>query len=98
MFSILVRIVQFYKYRKNVSSLGMVKPHLPESIEKSLPRDVVNYIYTFVPHMEKTPTPKTSPSLEKQLRRIQAISLKGKSSMYMNELDDFILDHNKYLN
>jgi len=75
----------------------MVKPHLPETIEKIFPENVIRYIYTFVPHLEKIPTPKTSPSLEKQLRRIQTISLKGKGSMYMQDLEDFVLDHSKYL-
>ena len=37
--------------------------------------------------------PKTpSPSLQRELAKIQKICLKGKSAMYMNELDDFCLD------
>jgi hypothetical protein len=74
----------------------MVKPQLPEHINKMFPIDVVKLIYSFVPHLEKVPSPKGSPSLERELRRIQSKFMKGKSSMYMNELEDFVLDHNKH--
>lgn len=74
----------------------MVKPLLPEHISKMFPVDVVKNIYSFVPHLVKIPSPKGSPSLERELRRIQSKCFKGKSAMYMNELDDFVLDHNKH--
>ena len=70
----------------------MVKPRLPDSIAKLLPLDVIWYISTFVPHLEKRQTPSSSPSLQKELTRIQTINLKGKSAMYMRDLEDFLLD------
>lgn len=70
----------------------MVKPRLPEEIEQLLPDDVVKYIYRYVPHLEKLITPKSSPSLERELKRIQMKTLMGKSAMYMKELEDFLLE------
>jgi hypothetical protein len=70
----------------------MVKPRLPEQIEEQLPEDVIKYIYRYVPHLDKIKTPTTSPSLERELKRIQIKTLQGKSTMYMKELEDFILE------
>ena len=67
-----------------------MKPRLPYVIEQQLPEDIVKYIATFVPHYPKPTTPKISPSLEKELQKIQTIQLRGKSPMYMKDLDDFI--------
>jgi hypothetical protein len=69
----------------------MVKPRLPYEIEQSLPQDVVNVIYSYVPHVKKV-SPKSSPSLQKELTRIQSMNLRGKSPDYMRGLDDFVLD------
>jgi len=69
----------------------MVKPRLPYEVEQSLPQDVVNVIYSYVPHIKKV-SPKSSPSLQKELTRIQSKNLRGKSPEYMRDLDDFILD------
>jgi hypothetical protein len=74
----------------------MVKPRLPDSIAKLLPLDVIWYISTFVPHREKRQTPSSSPSLQKELTRIQTMKLKGKNAMYMRELEDFLLDDDNY--
>jgi len=46
--------------------------------------------------MEKRQTPSSSPSLQKELTRIQTMKLKGKSAMYMRELEDFMLDDDNY--
>jgi hypothetical protein len=70
----------------------MVKPILPREISMNLPVDVIRSIYSFVPHMPNTPSPKTSPSLQKELIRIQTSSLIKKSAMFMYELVDFVLD------
>ena len=67
-----------------------MKPQLPEVIRLALPKEIVQYIYTFVPHLERTKTP--SPSLQKELKRIQTLTLKGKSPMYMKDFEDFCLD------
>jgi len=70
----------------------MVKPQLPQSVELVFPEDVLRIIYSYVSHIKKPPSTETSPSLEKELRKIQAKAYKGKSAMYMTELDYFILD------
>jgi hypothetical protein len=69
-----------------------MKPHLPDEIRLTLPCEIVHHIYSFLPHMEKE-TPKTvSPSLQKELKRIQNMRLRGKSSTYMKDFEDFCLD------
>jgi len=73
-------------------TLGMVKPRLPEQIELIFPVELVRIINSYVPHLDKVPSPKTSPSLQRELTRIQGKSLAGKNAMYMRDLDDFILD------
>jgi len=70
----------------------MVKPELPEDIQLLFPIELVRLINSFVPHYPKKVSPKTSPSLQKELTRIQSKCFRGKSSMYMMEFDDFILD------
>jgi hypothetical protein len=70
----------------------MVKPQLPEDVQMLLPLELVRLIDSFVPHIKKTPTPKTSPSLQRELMRIQTKNLRGKSPTYMRGLDDFVLD------
>lgn len=70
----------------------MVKPRLPEQIELLFPVEIVRIINGYVPHLDKVPTPKTSPSLQRELSRIQYKHLAGKNAMYMRDLDDFILD------
>lgn len=74
-----------------------MKPQLPPEIERMLPENVLKRIYEFVPHLPKAkPSPKlqctVSPSMERDLRLIQHKLLKGKSEMYLRELDDFVLD------
>jgi hypothetical protein len=58
----------------------------------NLPADVLRVIYSYVPHKPKVKTPEGSPSLQKELSRIQSKFLSGKSAMFMYELDDFMLD------
>lgn len=70
----------------------MVKPILPHEISMNLPADVLRVIYSYVPHKPKVKTPEGSPSLQKELMRLQSKYLSGKSSMFMYDLDDFILD------
>ena len=66
-----------------------MKPTLPPEITDKLPSNLIHIIYSFVPHLEKEKV--KSPSLERELKRIQTIELKGKSNMFMKNLDDFIL-------
>lgn len=73
-----------------------MKPHLPPQIEAILPDDIVRLINSFVPHLRKekksTPYPfKVSPNMERDLRLLQNKALKGKSDMYLRDLDDFVL-------
>ena len=64
-----------------------MKPRLPRELERLLPSAILHYLYSFVPPIQ---TPKLSPSLQKELVKIQ--SCKGTVSMYMKHLDDFVLD------
>ncbi len=69
-----------------------MKPQLPDEIRSALPKEIIHLINSFVPPIEKQ-SPKTpSPSLQKELAKIQSISLRGKSAMYMKEFEDFCLD------
>jgi hypothetical protein len=72
------------------NSMNSYKPQLPKEIRLLFPPEIVHVIQSYVPHMEAAKTP--SPSLQRELAKIQKICLKGKSAMYMNELDDFCLD------
>jgi len=56
-----------------------------------LPLDVVYVISSFVPKQSKQKK-EVSPSMQKQLTKIQTTFLKGKNNMYMRELIDFCLD------
>jgi hypothetical protein len=68
-----------------------MRPRLPREIELMLPSELVHVIYQYVPHMEKE-RPHHSPTLQKELQKIQTLSLKGKSQTFMKDLDDFCLD------
>lgn len=67
-----------------------MKPELPKEIQNLLPKDIVHHIRKFVPHVKKSPPP--SPSLLREIDRIQRSPLLGKNEMYMKGYDDFILD------
>jgi hypothetical protein len=67
-----------------------MRPRLPNEIEKQIPPHLLHLIYSFVP-----PNPtntKPSPALQRELKKIQSLELKGKHGMYMKGLDDFLLD------
>jgi len=68
-----------------------MKPKLPSVLEEMLPEDVVNHIYKFVPHNKKIKK-EHSPSLQKELMRIQTVTLRGKSADFMRGLGAFCLD------
>jgi hypothetical protein len=67
----------------------MVKPRLPEEIDKLFPKEIVALIYSYVPHLP--PTPKLSPQLQKELKKIQQRGSKN-NAMYLKDLDDFVID------
>lgn len=70
-----------------------MKPELPMEIQQFLPEDIVRYIRRYVPHIPKVKkTPPTSPSLQRELERIQRSPLRGKNEMYLRNFDDFVLD------
>ena len=66
-----------------------MKPRLPKEVELFFPSDVVRYIYTYIPHLVKKEPP--SPTLQKQLMRLQCDKRCVWSSMYLKGLDDFVL-------
>ena len=69
-----------------------MRPRLPWEIQQVLNPDVVWYISQFLTKHDSPKQPQQSPSLEKELRKIQISNLKGKSQMYMKDLEDFLLD------
>ena len=72
-----------------------MKPELPKEIAGLFPPELVARIYEFTPHLR--PKPQTSPlctyspEMERDLRRLQKNALKGKSEMYLRDLDYFVL-------
>ena len=68
-----------------------MKPKLPTALEETLPDDILGVIYSFVPHVYRRKK-KHSPSLQKELERLQNTQLKGKSANYMKGLSAFCLD------
>jgi hypothetical protein len=71
--------------------MSQTKPELPVEIAALFPPDVVKLIHSFVPRPQKPKSTPASPALERDLRRIQARALGGKSEMYLRDLEDFIL-------
>ena len=69
-----------------------MKPQLPYEIRMLFPKEIVHEIMLYVAHEEKQ-SPKTpSPSLQRELYKIQTMRLNGKSPTYMIEFDEFCLD------
>lgn len=67
--------------------------HSPVYVLKHFfPLDLVYVVHSYLPRPIKKKPERVSPSLQKELQRIQSIELKGKSAMYMKGLDDFVLD------
>jgi hypothetical protein len=68
-----------------------MRPKLPRVIEDNLPDYILGIIYSYVPHV-KRPKKKHSPSLQRELERIQHLQIKGKSANYMKGFSGFCLD------
>lgn len=67
-----------------------MKPQLPDSIRLRFPPEIVHIINSFVPHLPIKKIP--SPSLQREIKRLQYSYLSGKNEMYLKEFDDFVLD------
>jgi hypothetical protein len=63
---------------------------LPQCIKDELPDSIVANILSFLPKKKKKK--QISPSLQRELEKLQKITLKGKSGMYLREFMDFSLD------
>ena len=66
-----------------------MKPRLPKEVELFFPSDIVRYIYTYIPHLVKKEP--MSPSLQKQLTKLQFNKRCDWSAMYLKGFDDFVL-------
>ena len=62
---------------------------LPTAFLHNFPANLVKIIIAYLPKESKK---EISPSLQKQLKKIQSITLKGKSAMYLKDFEDFCLD------
>jgi hypothetical protein len=68
-----------------------MKPRLPSEIEALLPDDILIMISKYLEHLRKPKVKPASPSLQKELTKIQGFYLFGKNEMYLRDLDEFIL-------
>jgi hypothetical protein len=68
-----------------------MKPRLPSEIEAILPDDILIMISKYLEHLRKPKIKPASPSLQKELVKLQSYDLFGKNEMYLRDLDDFIL-------
>ena len=64
---------------------------LPQEIKDKLPDDIVGYILSFLPKKSKKKK-SISPSLQRELEKLQKMSLKGMKGTYLREFDVFALD------
>ena len=67
---------------------------LPQEVKDKLPDDIVNLILSYLPKKRKRGH--ISPSLQRELEKLQKLTLKGKCEMYLREFDDFSLDCDVY--
>jgi len=68
---------------------------LPHAVKDKLPDDIVNLIMSYLPKRKKKKG-HMSPSLQRELEKIQKLTLKGKCAMYLREFDDFSLNCDVY--
>lgn len=72
-----------------------MKPRLPPELEVIFPKEVIQRIYTFVPHFKKRKTEHIltrSPNGLKDLRIAQQKFISSYNVNFMFELEDFLLD------
>jgi hypothetical protein len=63
---------------------------LPQIVKDTLPDDVVGLILAFLPKPSKKKKA-ISPSLQRELEKLQKMNLKGMKSTYLREFDAFTL-------
>jgi len=63
---------------------------LPQEVKDKLPDDIVNLIMTYLPKKKKKGH--VSPSLQRELEKLQKLTLKGQSGMYLREFSAFVID------
>jgi len=68
----------------------MIKQSPAYVLRSRIPIDVIYVINSYIPRPPKKKP--VSPTLQKELQKIQSFELKGKNGMYMKGLDDFLLD------
>jgi len=64
---------------------------LPQAVKDKLPDDIVNLIMSYLPKKKKKGH--ISPSLQRELEKLQKLSLKGMKGMYLREFGVFALDY-----
>lgn len=64
---------------------------LPQAIKDKLPDDIVGHILSFLPKKSKKKK-SLSPSLQREMEKLQKLTLKGMKSTYLREFDVFALD------
>lgn len=57
-----------------------------------LPYDVITVIDKFFAYPRKKKVVQVSPSMQKELNKIQRMNIRGLPANYMKDLDDFCLD------
>jgi len=70
----------------------MPRESLPREVQEIFPVELVRIIHSFIPHPKKKKEQPVSPSLQKELHRIQTIGLRNVPAMYMKGLIDFCID------
>ncbi len=61
-------------------------------VQTVLPADLIKTIHSYIPQSPKKKKLNVSPSMQKELTKLQSVTLKGKNGMYLRDLDDFCLD------
>ena len=68
-----------------------IRMFLPQAVKDKLPDDIVGLILAFLPKPSKKKK-SISPSLQRELEKLQKLSLKGMKGTYLREFDVFALD------
>jgi hypothetical protein len=63
---------------------------LPQEVKDKLPDDIVNLIMTYLPKKKKKGH--ISPSLQRELEKLQKLRIKGMNGMYLREFSAFVMD------
>jgi len=63
---------------------------LPQQVKDKLPDDIVNLIMTYLPKKKKKGH--VSPSLQRELEKLQKLTIKGMNGMYLREFSAFVMD------